>query len=392
MMKQHIKQIVSVTCCLTLAFGAFATDWYVDQTNGDNGKDGKSPATAKKALSTVWKEFAKAGDTVWIMGEMKISSTIDINQNPGIVIAGYGDNATISLKEGYALTLLKISVDSVVSNLTLKGGICDKSAGSDEESYPAAGAEVSNGKLTHCRITGCRPKDANNHCSAVRITGTGVVESCDIYDNDAGTLKYSYAAGVDLNETTAKLLNSRIYNCRGRACAVFVEKGLVEGCEIFNNTNYPASQLTYTSPAAGSGAGLRADGSGSRVSRCRIYGNYGYGNGGGFWLRDGAIVENCLICENHAATSGGAIYSNSGNSTIRFCNIGGNVADSGDGAAIYVNGGSPVFKNNIIYGNGADPDRQIKLESASASASCSPASRRSSWPPSRPSSRVSRPA
>ena len=38
MIKQKIKELVSVLCCLTLACGAFAADRSVDQANGDTGK------------------------------------------------------------------------------------------------------------------------------------------------------------------------------------------------------------------------------------------------------------------------------------------------------------------------------------------------------------------
>ena len=356
------KLAFAIACVVSLAFVADAGDWYVDQAKGNAGNDGKTPKTAKQSFSETWQGLAKAGDTVWIIGEVLIDKTIDLYKDD-IVIAGYGDTASINAQG--KCRIMNLNAASVVSNLTLKGGI-DKTADAINWSYYAAGVEVAKGKLTHCKVTGCRPGDNSHHCSAVRITGGGVVDQCEICDNDAGKLNTSYAAGVDLKSANAKLLNSRIHNCRGRAVAVYVESGLVEGCDIYNNTNYPAAELSGAT--AGSGAGIRADGNndGSKVSRCRIYGNYGYGNGGGLWLRDGAALENCLVYGNHAEKIGGAIYCNSGNSNVRFCNIGGNTSDGGEGAAIYVNGGSPAFKNNIIYGNGADVSKEIKLESTSA--------------------------
>ena len=361
-------RIAPMMCLLVLGCTAYATDWYVDPVNGDAGNDGLTPSTAKKALGDTWQNKARSGDTVWIIGAQKISSTINLNKD-GLVIAGFGETSSISLKDGFAVPLLTLSADSVVSNLTFVGGVGPTAkAGLNSWEYPAAGVEISKGRLTHCKVTQCRPAGDAYHCSAVRITGTGIVADCDIFGNSAGKLNDSYAAGVDLKSENARLLDSRVHDCRGRAAAVFVEKGLVEGCAIYCNTNYPASELSG-GVAAGSGAGLRVDGdTWARVSRCRIYGNCGYGNGGGLWLRNGAIVENCLVYENEAATSGGAIYSNSGNSTVRFCNIGGNRA--GDGAAIFVNGGAPVFQNNIICGNGTDPTKQIRLQSTSAPFTC----------------------
>lgn len=367
MKRQYVNQLASVVCSLSFVCGAFATDWYVDPVNGNADNDGLTPTTAKKALGDTWQNKAQAGDTVWIIGAQKISTTITLNK-AGLVIAGYGEDSSISLKDGYSVPLMSITADSVVSNLTFRGGVGPNTDKAKHKSYdyPAAGVEVSKGRLTHCKVTECRPYDDNYHCSAVRITGTGIVANCDIFGNSAGKLTDAYAAGVDLKSENSKLVDSRVYNCRGRAAAVFVERGLVEGCDIFCNTNYPASELG-DGISAGASAGLRADGSTwAKVARCRIYGNYGYLNGGGVWLRDGAILENCLVYDNHAASCGGAIYSNSGNSTVRFCNIGGNGAGAGEGAAIYVSGGNPVFQSNIIYGNGTDPEKQIKRESTSA--------------------------
>lgn len=353
------RWLIAGVFIVVFSFSAVAREWYVDQAKGDDSYDGYTLSTAKKWLiSTI--SGASEGDIIWVVGEFKITQPVQVG-TAKIVIAGYGDDAVIDAQG--KCRIMNLNAYSVVSNLTLKGGV-DGSADGSSWSYPAAGVEMTGGTLTHCKVTGCRPKDADHHCSAVRITWGGVIQHCEIYDNDAGKLNTSYAAAVNLKAEGAKLLSSRIHNCRGRAVAVYVEAGLVEDCDIYCNTNYPASELSDDA-AAGSGAGIRADTTGSRLSCCRIYDNYGYGNGGGMWLRDGAVAENCLLYGNRAAT-GGAVYCNSGNSTVRFCNFGGNTGSSGEGAAIYVNGGSPIFKNNIIYGNGAVASKEIKLESTSA--------------------------
>ena len=144
------------------------------------------------------------------------------------------------------------------------------------------------------------------------------------------------------------------YN-RGRACAVYMTKGLVTGCDIHDNRNYSVSELA-SGNTAGSGAGVRVDG--GTLERSRIHDNYSYGSGGGLWLRDNAIVRNCLIYGNHAGGSGGAIHANSGSPKTYHCNIGGNTADAG-GAAVNSGAGTPQYVNCIVFGNGSVPSGEI---------------------------------
>ena len=348
---RHFPLCIVLAALFAANTGAMATTWYVasNANGGDEANNGLSPATPKSSLSTLVNNAAE-DDTIYVVGTLPVSSTITVAKR--LLIAGYGPDAAIS--GGNTCLPLKLNASGlVVSNLVIHSG-SPVGAAANSWTYPASGVAVVNGTLVDCTVRDCSPQGAT-HTSTINISGPGTVLRCAIINNTAGIQTASYAAGLFINDSRAVVRDCEIAYNRGRAAAVFLASGLVTGCDIHDNRNYPVSELA-SGVAVGSGAGIRLDA--GTLDRSRIHDNYSYGSGGGIWIRDNALVRNCLVYGNHAEVSGGAIHANSSSPKAYHCNIGGNTAGAG-GAAINSEAGSPQYVNCIVFGNGSDPSDEI---------------------------------
>ena len=351
MKKTNVLSALAIAACLP----AMATTWYVApaENGGDEANDGLTPSTPKRYLLTRANN-ATAGDTIYVIGTYTTSSTITISKQ--LLVAGYGPDAAIS--GGNTCLPLKLNASGlVVSNLVIHSG-SPSGATASGWTYPAAGVEVASGTLVDCTVRNCSPQGAT-HTSTIYVSGAGTVLRCAITNNTAGIQTASYGAGLYIGHDSAVVKDCEIAYNRGRACAVYMTKGKITGCDIHDNRSYSASELA-SGASPGSGAGIRVDG--GVLERSRIRDNYSYGSGGGLWLRDNAIVRYCLVYGNHAEISGGAIHANSGSPKTYHCNIGGNTAADG-GAAINNAAGTPQFVNCIVFGNGNNPSDEIKTAS-----------------------------
>lgn len=79
------------------------------------------------------------------------------------------------------------------------------------------------------------------------------------------------------------------------------------------------------------------------VSQCTIRGNHSDGEGGGVRGLGGA-VDNCLVTDNSAGSSGGGVS----RITVRNCTVAGNTAESSAGGVYYA-----TVQNSIVYYNQA---------------------------------------
>ncbi len=122
---------------------------------------------------------------------------------------------------------------------------------------------------------------------------------------------------------------------------VYSSGGRVQDCIIKNNHG---GYTTDTSDIRGGGVYLK---NGGVVERCVVVSNLAY-VGGNIYVDDG-LVQNCLIRGGHACGSGGGLYLNSTSAVLQQCTLVSNLCCSGPGGGVYATRG--FVKNCIISGN-----------------------------------------
>lgn len=188
------------------------------------------------------------------------------------------------------------------------------------------GVWISGGLVHDCDIVGNTGRAGNDDGGGgVRMTG-GVASNCLIPANQAVG---SGAAG-------------------GGACLKH-SSALMVDCILTQNTAAWGSCGAYIFPG--------------RALRCTFTGNNG-SNGAGVGMRDGGIVDSCIITNNTgdgvyyrigyvrnsliAKNTRYGVYTTQNGGEISSCTI----ADNGN-TGVYLTGGGSLIRNNIIYGNTA---------------------------------------
>lgn len=202
---------------------------------------------------------------------------------------------------------------AILENVTLKKGRSNTSI-----MFNAANLILFDGVVTNCLITDGNANYAGN--AAVlggRLTGSRLT---------AGTLMISGpdrpAGGVNVSGT-----------------------GLVEYCEIDNNSG-----------GYGAGVYIGDGASGAVVRHCTIRDNYGASNGGGGVVAKAGLLDSCVIVSNTAPAHGGgaAIFGGTLRNSIIAWNRStsttlGTSSQKGGGAGVVVTAGN--VQNCTIYGN-----------------------------------------
>lgn len=362
-----LGKIAAACTAVLCAFGAEAETWYVSKSgNADN--DGKSWETARANIWDTYFKAAQPGDTILLgAGTWAFQSTWDFNR--GITIRGFGDHATIISGDDKVCPVKMNHKDLVFENVVIERGACE---GEKTTSwlYLPAGVDFVAGTMRNCIVRHCHPVAAGQFVSAVRFNGvdsgtTMLMTGCQIVSNDLGKTQRSYGA-VDVKAGKLTVIdNCEIaYNTGRAAVGLFLERdATVKNCVIHDNVGLPADQLDK-GVDVGNGGGARVDD--GIMQNCIITNNSCGRAGGGVWMRGGTL-ENCLIAGNRAggdAASGdtGGVYVNAGaTSAIRFCNIGGNTSGVGSGTGVCCSGDgvNVTCVNDIIWGNGADPSKEV---------------------------------
>ncbi len=142
------------------------------------------------------------------------------------------------------------------------------------------------------------------------------------------------------------------YPASSNLCFYVTIRSTIRGFTVQNG------YCTNTTSSVGNGGGFRLGGAGALVEQCIVRNNHSWGNGGGIYCGYSGTVRDCLIIGNTANDSGGGIYCNhlgydGGN--VENCTIVSNTAQLGGGIFEYQQGfySQGYLRNLIVYYNTA---------------------------------------
>ncbi len=217
-----------------------------------------------------------------------------------------------------------------------KGMLFECSVLACKAQYLGGGVMVqSAGVVRNCLINGNTSLVAGG---GARVWG-GVLDNCDVVSN------YSAGSGGGLSLSHACLVtNTRVkFNYSvGTAGGANLVGGLVTHSEISINSN------------KSHGAGMYNENALSTTAYCTVNGNVSYataGIGGGLYMRNGAAAEHCFVASN-VAGYGGGVYMDY--ASCRYADIIGNlghgIGHNRGGGGLYVNN-TGMVENCRIIGN-----------------------------------------
>ena len=208
------------------------------------------------------------------------------------------------------------SVDSVVSNLAVRGGI---GIGTNKQTEPGpSGVWVKKGKIFNCEISGCtvdRERYENERCHAqALVLGQSTTASGCIITNNVGSFG-----------------TLRPDNDYPRGAAVYMQEfSRLEKSEVAWNTgNIGGISVTFVNNATTYNAAY--------VVSCQIHDNYAYGTGGGMLNEGAVLLQKCTISNNQAVGTGGGIRATGGDTKMFNCLIAGNTAGA-EGGGMHASG------------------------------------------------------
>lgn len=219
-------------------FAQFASDWYVDATNGDDANNGFTPETAKRTLADAMTNTCLlAGDTVHALpgiydeGTQKfgdyttVPSRVSVPANVTLISTDGPEKTIIkgadaSSPDGYgrgadAVRCASLASPARLDGFTLTGGRTSNNEASDTHPNVASAAYCDgrvNSVIANCIIS-------NNVCVR-RTIYLGTCVNCRFYDNTAtansvvGRDSYLYNCVIDNNHGGHTVFNMLgIYNC-----------------------------------------------------------------------------------------------------------------------------------------------------------------------------------
>ncbi|HPF98447.1 MAG TPA: thrombospondin type 3 repeat-containing protein [Kiritimatiellia bacterium] len=349
---------------------------------------------------------ANTGDTVLVGdGQFNILSQIEVERPMLIRSVNGRTNSTVSGQNLYRAFYVT-DPGAVIQGLTITN--C-RSMMVDSNNYGGGVYFVNGGTIRDCSIvnntaTGAAPNGGYGYARGAGIycAVTGRIENCLVSANTAIGGESSgggifcignvVVTNCDITRNSAEGGIQWFYYGRGGngGGIMAVNGARVESCRISNNITKAQSSMY---PGGSIGAGVYC--ASATVSRCIIKDNLGVsGNmssrgdswaaGGGAYLGNGGILENCLVANNvttgiymYADAFGAGVYAY-GSSEIRSCTIAGNRSYSGVGADNYGGGGlyasyGPAIRNTIIHGNssgGHGPDNWYAYSSVTMTYCC----------------------
>ena len=258
------------------------------------------------------------------------------------------------------------SVDSVVSNLAVRGGI---GIGTYQQKVPGpSGVWVKKGKIFNCEISGCtvdRERYENERCHAqALVLGQSTTASGCIITNNVGsfgTLRpgndYPRGAAVYMQDRS-RLEKSEVAWNTGNIGGISVT--FVNNATTYNEA-YVVSCQIHDNHAYGTGGGMLNEGH-ALLQKCTICNNQTDGTGGGIRATGGDTkMFNCLIAGNTAGAEGGGLHASSFYANIYHCTFVDNEGTSGGGLyrAASTGGYAPEIVDTIFARNKSDDDMEV---------------------------------
>ena len=249
----------------------FATAYYV-KTDGDDSKDGLTPATAKASVAAAVNAAQTAGDEAVVLvaaGTYKVAAAEGlVNLTKAVTVRGTGTTRDDTIiRSGYKNLTYLVTLgheNCAIQHLRLEGG-------STEAAY--GGISMSAGLVTDCSVTAFKGTAGEEASVPVRVSG-GLLADSRIFGNSPKT-SYGARGGLQMSA------------------------GVAENCEIVDNV-------------AGGGEGGSEDGR----------------RGGGVYM-DGGTLRNCLIAGNMHPIAASGIAIHKGSPVVENCTIAGNFYDLG---------------------------------------------------------------
>ncbi|MCA9292884.1 MAG: right-handed parallel beta-helix repeat-containing protein [Phycisphaerales bacterium] len=246
---------------------------------------------------------------------------------------------------------------------TIQGAINAANAGDEIVVAPGFYAEHLNMMGKAITLRSIDPSDrAIVTSTIVDGTNNGIVIQC-VSGENAGTLIAgltlkngngafgpSFGGGGMLNDGSSPTIED----------CVFMQNTGDQGGGMLNiNFSHPAiTRCTFEQNlATGAGGGMNnRSGSSPTVTDCDFVENTSDGSAGGMLnieFNTEPVITNCLFRGNVAATSGGAMVTNSAAPTLINCSFLGNEATGGGGGGVSLGPGDPVLLGCLFSGNSA---------------------------------------
>lgn len=176
-------------------------------------------------------------------------------------------------------------------------------------------------------ITVCDNTNVNDHGAGVFLKGNAVLSNCVVRNIKSEADKSSAVNGTGV-----------FVDGSG-----FVRSCLIENCE---NNNASADGSSY-------GGGINIQGSKSVISNSVIRNNQVVSGknafGGGIFLNNGAVAENCVIYNNNSAFRGGGVYVHTGGGKLLNATVVKNMGAKA-GGGVFANGNCTIY-NSVFWGN-----------------------------------------
>lgn len=266
--------------------------------SSDGAGDGSSWSDAFTSISTALAS-AQDGDQVWVAAGSYLE-TITLKEGVALYggLAGTEDYATFDLSDR-----------DFVANQTILDG--------DQQ-----GSVVT------------APADTT---AATRIDGFTIT-------NGSGNLvgSHAYGGGLHLSSSAVTVANNIIMGNRA----------YYGGGMYLNSSSATISNNSVRGNNAWYGGGLYVYNSSPVVANTMITGNSGESDGGGLHLsaNSAAAITNCTVASNGAARGGGLFLANPPSALTIVNTV---VAFNSSGIIRYGGSGTPTFRHNCVYGNGA---------------------------------------
>jgi len=340
---------LALMCCgiLIPTFHLYATVLYVDGTHGDDGKAGDSWNTAKKTLSSAYKQAVNGDEIIVADG---VYEKINVNGEKRITIRSVNGSERTTIDGGGASRCAAFYysdwstpfTDVVVDGFTLTGGYRDGSGGA-----------AYGGTYRNCRIVG-------NSCTGNGGAGYGaIMYNCTIVSNvageRAGAIYKGKAESCSVMCNVATGSGGAFYDCTCSNCVVVgnccggsggaAYGGMFRDCKIIGNRCDASggagckSEMFHCSIVSNVASNCAGAVYGGKAVTCMVLRNVATNWGGAFY---GCQVRNSVIAGNYCGKTGGGVYEGA----LIGCTVFANSAGTGTAGAY-----NAAVTNTILWAN-----------------------------------------